>query len=190
MRQNSELLYKTTSSTFALLENLLEWSTLQQGISKLKVETISLPEFIENLNESASEMASKKSVKLTARIPEKATLQADPNMLHSILRNLITNAIKFTEPGGTVALVTQKQADDSFLFIVKDSGIGMPESIIQNLFRIDANVNRPGTNGEPSTGLGLILCKEFVEKHGGKIWVESEENKGSSFYFTIPANKA
>jgi len=187
MRQNSELLYKTASSTYALLENLLEWSSLQRGICKLKIESISLEKFIKNLNESISEIALKKSITLVNNIPQDATILADPNMLHSILRNLLTNAIKFTSSGGSVTISAKMQSDNSFLFTVKDTGIGIPDSIMKNMFRIDINISRPGTSGEPSTGLGLILCKEFVEKHGGSIWVESEEGKGSTFSFTIPA---
>lgn len=190
-RQNSQTLYQTASSTYNLLENLLEWSRLQRGLSTLKQETINLESFINNLNETTSEIAKKKSVKIITEILSPLELQADPNMLHSILRNLVTNAIKFTNPGGVVTIRIIQQDHNYTLFSISDTGIGMSPDMIKNLFRIDVNTCRPGTNGEPSTGLGLLLCKEFIEKHGGKIWAESDpystkENKGSTFHFTIP----
>jgi signal transduction histidine kinase len=111
------------------------------------------------------------------------------------LRNLITNAIKFTNKGGAIDIRFSKQEQDFVLISVKDSGIGMTSELINKLFHIDTNVSRPGTDGEPSTGLGLILCKEFVDKHGGKIWVESDPDghrggKGTTFFFSIPAGKS
>jgi PAS domain S-box-containing protein len=185
MRENSQLLYKAACSTFSLLENLLEWSKLQRGLTVIHRETIELRKFIDNINESAIESAKKKSIKLTIEIEKDLKVNADPNMLHSILRNLITNAIKFTNTGGAVIVLAKQIENKTRLFQVKDTGIGMPPKIINNLFRIDANNSRPGTNDEPSSGLGLILCKEFIEKHGGKIWAESTVGSGSTFSFTI-----
>lgn len=187
-RQNSIILYKTVSSTYSLLENLLEWSKLQRGITTIKKETILLRNFIDNLTETIKDMAIKKSIKLSVKIPPGFKLEADPNMLHSIFRNLITNAVKFTKEGGTVTITAKDHENGMILFSVKDNGIGMSSEIVNNLFRIDTNVSRPGTQNEPSSGLGLILCKEFIEKHEGKIWVESKIEKGSTFYFTIPTN--
>jgi PAS domain S-box-containing protein len=186
LRQNSLLLYKTASATFTLLENLLEWSKLQRGLSTLMTDSIPLLKFAENLNKTTQEMAFKKSIILCVEIPESLEVIADPNMLHSILRNLITNAIKFTKKGGKVTVSATEKENGFVQFMVKDSGIGMTPDMIKNLFHIEFNTCRPGTEDEPSTGLGLILCKEFVEKHGGKIWVESEVGKGSTFYFSIP----
>jgi signal transduction histidine kinase len=101
----------------------------------------------------------------------------------------VTNAIKFTNPGGKVTISANEEENGNILFRVKDTGIGMPPEIVNNLFRIDVNVNRQGTNDEPSSGLGLILCKEFIEKHHGKIWAESEVGKGSMFCFTVPKSQ-
>jgi PAS domain S-box-containing protein len=196
LRHNASVLYKTASSTFNLLENLLEWSRLQRGLSILKRDTIFLAKFIDNLNEAFSEMASKKLIKLTVNVPEDLSIIADPNMLHSILRNLVTNAIKFTNTGGMVSVSVSKKKDKKEIFFeIKDTGIGISPKMIDDLFRIDVNNTRPGTENEPSSGLGLILCKEFVEMHGGKIWVESNPDlnvlsghveRGSTFSFTIP----
>jgi len=110
---------------------------------------------------------------------------ADVNMFGGILRNLGSNAVKFTPKGGSITIMA-KPADSKFVEIsVRDSDIGMNHHLLANLFRLDEQTNRKGTEGEPSAGLGLIICKEFVEKHGGKLWVESEEGKGSTFYFTL-----
>ena len=107
-------------------------------------------------------------------------------MISSAIRNLLSNSIKFTLRGGVVELgVKMTDEDTNICVFIKDNGIGMSESTINKLFNISENISRPGTEGESSVGLGLILCKEFIEKHGGKIWVESEEGKGSTFYFTL-----
>ena len=104
-----------------------------------------------------------------------------------ILRNLISNAIKFSHPGGEI-FVSAEQNPNEILVSVKDGGVGITREDMTKLFRIDTNHTTLGTNREKGTGLGLLLCKEFIEKHGGKIWVESEEGKGSTFYFTLPKN--
>jgi PAS domain S-box-containing protein len=194
LRHNAFVLYKTASSTFNLLENLLEWSRLQRGLSVLKTGAISLSKFIDNLNESSFELAAKKSIRLIVNVPGDLSIEADPNMLHSILRNLITNAIKFTYKGGTVTVgVVALKDKKETLFEIKDTGIGISPNMIDDLFKIDVNNTRPGTENEPSSGLGLILCKEFIEMHGGRIWVESDQipnelrgGTGSTFSFTIP----
>jgi PAS domain S-box-containing protein len=182
----SKSLYKTASSTYILLENLLEWSLLQHGVIKFNQEKIDLNQFMENFDRSLIEMAAKKAVNFSISVPGNMVITADTNMLQTILRNLVANAIKFTEKGGRVELKAQKSDPKIVQFVITDTGIGMKHEILENLFRIDKNVSRPGTNGEPSTGLGLILCKEFVDKHGGKIWAESSTGKGSVFTFTIP----
>jgi len=186
-REHASILYKAASSTFTLLENLLEWSRLQRGLSILATDSILLKPFVDNLNESALEMASKKSIKLQFDIPSTLKVKADPNMLRTILRNLVTNAIKFTGTGGTVTIAASEKEKGVVLFSIKDTGIGIPPEMLDRLFKLDASINRRGTNNEPSSGLGLMLCKEFVEKHQGKIWVESQVGKGSIFFFTIPA---
>ncbi len=106
-------------------------------------------------------------------------------MILTVLRNLISNAIKFTNESGKVT-IGYKLMDNTVELYVKDNGVGMNKQQIEKLFKIEENVSTPGTNKEKGTGLGLILCKEFVEKHKGRIWVESEEGKGSTFSFTLP----
>jgi signal transduction histidine kinase len=132
-----------------------------------------------------NEIAVRKNITLKNSFPDNLTIMADKNMVKTILRNLISNAIKFTNKNGSVnagASVTVNNVEIS----VCDSGIGMTEETMAKLFRLDANLSTHGTENEKGTGLGLILCREFVEKHGGKIWVESEPGKGSTFKFIIP----
>ena len=109
-------------------------------------------------------------------------------MLETIIRNLVSNAIKFTKKNGVVT-ISAKQFSDKVKVSIADTGIGMDKELINDLFKVDKQTNRKGTDNEPSTGLGLILCYEFIEKHGGNIKVESEVGKGSTFSFTLPANK-
>ena len=109
---------------------------------------------------------------------------ADEKMLNTVVRNLLSNAVKFTRTNGKV-IISAKQIDGSVEVCVTDTGVGMSEEDVNKLFKLDQKVRKQGTEGEPSTGLGLLLCKEFVEKHGGKIWVESKENVGSQFHFTV-----
>jgi signal transduction histidine kinase len=134
------------------------------------------------------ESAHKKEIEVLIHVPEDLTIQADINMLGSTVRNLATNAVKFTPKNGKIAITANLSTDHSVLFSVSDSGIGMNQTLLDKLFRLDEQTSRPGTDGELSTGLGLLLCKDFVEKQGGKIWVESEEGRGSTFFFTIPQN--
>ena len=188
MRENSRLLYHAASSTYLLLENLLEWSKLQRGLTTVEKEPIEVNSFIENIHETASETASKKSITLLLNVAPGLQVVADPNMLRTILRNLITNAIKFTNTSGSVTVSAEKTDEQAVQFSVKDTGIGMSAQMMDKLFRLDANISRPGTQNEPSSGLGLILCKEFVEKQGGKIWAESEVGKWSKFSVMLPLN--
>jgi len=137
------------------------------------------------------QLAINKSIKLTTQIPSTIFVVADKDMLSTIIRNLISNAIKFTPKGGEIEIKTNFITSDNQKFveiIIKDSGVGISKEIQTKLFDISENISTKGTDNEAGTGLGLILCKEFVEKHGGAIWVESEEGKGSEFKFTLPLN--
>ena len=172
---------------FGLLENLLKWSLVQRGFISFSPELILLCDKTEESIQSILQSAEKKEIKIQYDIPLDIAIFADMNMFKSIISNLVFNAIKFTDIGGTIFLSAKKTDKNNFIQIsVKDTGIGMSPSIVPDLFKINAQTNRKGTEGEPSSGLGLVLCKDFVEKHGGKIWVESEEGKGSIFHFTLP----
>ncbi|NWJ52221.1 MAG: PAS domain S-box protein [Bacteroidetes bacterium] len=176
----------SATNLFRLLENLLHWSRIRQGSIAYSPEVLQL---LPNVNESIEmvlESARNKEIEITYNIPFGLTVFADSNILQTVIRNLVSNAVKFTPKEGTIFISAKNTDDNSVEISIKDSGIGMSKSMIDNLFIINEQTNRKGTDGEPSTGLGLLLCKEFVSKHGGNIWVESEEGKGSTFYFTIP----
>jgi PAS domain S-box-containing protein len=175
------------NNLYRLLGNLLEWSRMQRGLTTLSASSFLLkPKIVESMV-LVQEAANKKEIAVNYDIPEDLMVFADGNMLSGIIRNLATNAVKFTPKGGDINISAKTDIYNSVEISVRDTGIGMNTKMLNNLFRLGENVNRNGTEGESSTGLGLILCKDFVEKHGGKLWVESEEGKGSTFYFTFPA---
>ncbi|HZK97181.1 MAG TPA: PAS domain-containing sensor histidine kinase [Prolixibacteraceae bacterium] len=176
----------SAANLFRLLENLLTWARMQQGLIPFKKEIITLHQIATESLEPLKESAKKKAISITYDIPSEIKIFADGNMLQTIFRNLVSNALKFTPKGGIVNILAKTASDKSVIISVEDSGIGMNSKMVDHLFRLDIKTSRKGTDGEPSTGLGLFLCKEFVEKHGGKLWVESKEGIGSIFYFTIP----
>jgi PAS domain S-box-containing protein len=175
----------SAANLYRLLENLLQWSRMQQGSIPFDPEVIQLRSIVDECMAIALEPAKNKGIDLTTDIPENLKVVADNNMLQTVVRNLVSNAQKFTRKGGKISVSAKATENKNVEISVKDSGIGMNPEMVGNLFRLDVKTNRKGTNNEPSTGLGLLLCKEFVEKQGGKIWVESEEGKGTTFYFTL-----
>jgi PAS domain S-box-containing protein len=176
-----------TSATniYSLLENLLEWSRLRRGVMDFIPEKINLKKKIEECIAVLSESARKKVIEILISIPEVIDVLADSHMFDTVIRNLISNAIKFTPVGGKVTLTAGYIEDHTIEIKISDSGIGMTSELKDKLFLLNEKTSRKGTEGEPSTGLGLLLCKEFIEKHNGKIRVESEVGKGSTFSFTI-----
>jgi len=180
-----------TSATniYNLLENLLEWSRLMQSQMDFVPEKFNLKEKIEACIDTLSENAIKKRIEITILIPDELEVLADIHMFDSVIRNLFSNAIKFTPAGGKVSVKADRKNNHSIEVEISDSGIGMTPELKNKLFLLTAKTGRKGTEGEPSTGLGLLLCKEFIEKHGGKIWVESEPDKGSIFKFLLPFNQ-
>ena len=145
-----------------------------------------LNELVNNAVTLLSPTALKKNIQLISNIQPDTKLWGDTEMLKTVLRNLVSNAIKFTNQGGKV-LIYAIQYDTAIEVTVEDDGIGISESDQTKLFRIDGNPSTIGTNKETGTGLGLVLCREFIEKHNGEIWIESQKDKGSKFKFTIPA---
>lgn len=170
---------------FKLLENLLEWTRMQRGLIGYNPEQLNVIEVLGDSIETIHQAARNKSIALIVDIPSNLEVVADKNMLESIIRNLLSNAVKFTPKGGKVTIKAQNSAAGFIQISIVDTGIGMNEHLLQDLFKIDVHNNRKGTEGEPSVGLGLMLCKDFVEKQNGTLWVESTEGKGSSFYFTL-----
>jgi len=177
---------QSASGIYSLLENLLEWSSMQRGVMDFIPDKINLKDRLNECLNVLSESAKKKDIRLEYVVDENLTISADRHMLDAILRNLISNAIKFTKTGGIVSISAVYNDDKSVRVSVADSGIGMSPELKEKLFKIDEKTSRPGTEGEPSTGLGLLLCKEFIEKHRGKIWAESEVGKGTTFIFILP----
>lgn len=169
-----------------LIENLLEWSKMQRGIIRYEPQPLFLKPLLLRSIELMKDIAAKKEIELKIDIPENVVVTADIHMLETVFRNLLSNAIKFTHKKGLIETTYSKSTNNMAQIEVKDSGIGMSADLISKLFLLTENSNRKGTEGETSTGLGLILCKEFIEKQGGTIKVESEENKGSSIIFTLP----
>jgi signal transduction histidine kinase len=168
-----------------LLMNLLDWARCQTGRMTYNPENFDLVavtnEVIQLLNPSAEQ----KGIGIIANLPGNLTIRADNAMISTVIRNLISNAIKFTSSGGIIA-VRVKTDTSNITVSISDTGVGIPPEVIQKLFGFDGSRSTPGTNNEQGTGLGLILCKEFIEKHHGTIGVQSEPGNGSTFYFTIP----
>lgn len=182
----SDALNTSAKNIYELLINLLEWSKLQGGLSEINIESLNLKRNVDvNLN-LASHQASKKGIKLINEIDDKIYVLADKNMLQTLLRNLISNAIKFTDIDGYVKLYIKEVFSDSVTFCIEDNGIGMDENAIKSLFRIDRHYTTLGTQNEKGTGLGLILCKELLDKSNGRISVESQVGVGTKFFITLP----
>jgi len=179
-------IYHSADNLYKLLENLLLWSQIQKGIISFKPEEQNIYDiFVQNID-AVNDRVIQKGIVIINEVPKNQTVYADEKMLNSILRNLLSNAVKFTKKGGSITVRT-KQIESQFLEIsVSDTGIGIPEALSLELFNFGERTGRRGTEGEESTGLGLVLCSEFVQKHGGKIWSESKENMGSTFKFTLP----
>ena len=189
LREFAVAMQSSANNLAKLLENLLEWSRMQGGKVDFNPVNCKISFLVKQNIDIISERAKQKNVEIINNVNNDAEVIADVPMLNSILRNLVSNAVKFTKIGGKIEIGTTIQpSEGSVVIYVKDSGIGMTEDIVGKLFRIDQKVSRPGTEGESSTGLGLLLCKEFVERHDGNIWVDSEVGKGSTFYFTLPGN--
>jgi signal transduction histidine kinase len=175
----------SAENLFALLENLLLWSQIQRGMIEPFPQEIPIDVFAVRNIELLTPNAEHKQITLNNLVQEELPVYADVNMIDTVVRNLLSNAIKFTHAGGAVA-ISATHDENTVTVAVSDTGIGIPQEKLSNLFRIDAKCQRAGTAGEKGTGLGLILCKEFVERHGGNIWVASEIGKGTTVRFTLP----
>lgn len=177
---------QSTKSIYRLLENLLQWSRSQTGGIKYSPEDFYISEVVENAEALLQNSLHKKGLSFSKKIPDKYKIYADRNMISTVIRNLISNAIKYSEKGE----IKLEVEDEPELTIVKiiDEGIGMDEKIKNQVFEVVTSKSVPGTQGELGTGLGLIICKEFIEKHNGSIGVESSSTKGSVFLFSLPKN--
>jgi len=177
---------KSATNLYRLLENLLQWSQIQKGALPFNPEFVSLKLIVAESIAMIVEQAKNKGIEIATDISNEVKVFADNNLVQSIIRNLTYNAVKYTNRGGKINISAKNIDSKSVEIAIQDTGIGMNQAILDNLFKVDVQTSRKGTEGEPCTGLGLVLCKEFVEKHGGEIWVKSEVGKGTTFYFTIP----
>ncbi len=178
-------LNQSAGTLYLLLEDLLAWARIQQGLMPFSPVPLELKPVAGKSLAILSETARLKKVTVENSIPDGLIASADQNMLQAVFSNLITNAVKFTPQSGKVTLSAETW-ENEVTVSVKDTGIGMSEKVSSGLFSLSGTAGRTGTDGEPGTGLGLILCREFIEKHNGKIWVESREGHGSNFKFTLP----
>lgn len=179
------VIHTAANNTFHLLENLLYWARLQENRITLNPTTIHLKRLVEECFSVVSISAEAKKIELILDISPQTKLKADADMLRTVILNLITNAVKYTKENGTVTVSSYTSPTDIHI-IVEDNGIGMNDDKLKNLFVLGKIKSERGTQNEGGTGFGLVLCKEFVEKHGGKIWVHSQINVGSKFHFNIP----
>ncbi|HOI28678.1 MAG TPA: PAS domain S-box protein [Melioribacteraceae bacterium] len=176
---------KSAEVSHNLLHNLLQWSRSQTGKIEFHPQKITLLEIILQNMELVKATALKKQILLVNRIDSQIHVKADEDMINTIMRNLLTNALKFTNKNGSIT-ISSTEKDERVFISVKDTGVGMDDNTRNKLFRLDETLSKTGTDNETGTGLGLVLCKEFVEKHGGQINVVSELGKGSEFIFSLP----
>lgn len=178
-------IYNSSKQVYNLILNLLEWSMLQSGRLKVDKSVINLAELGIEIMNLYKESANNKKLELVNNINENILVYADKYMIDTIVRNFVSNSIKFTNPGGKIIIKGIINGDNAEVSVT-DTGIGISPENQKNLFRIDEQFRRDGTASEKGTGLGLILCEEFIKKNSGVLWVESEEGKGSRFSFTVP----
>lgn len=182
-----QLINQSSKSAFSLLDNLLTWAQSQTGSIQFTPKKLEINSIIDKTIHLLENIAKTKNINIRSEIEPKQFMVGDKNMLETVFRNLISNAIKFTNTNGEV-IVSMIKEKDRMVFSVQDNGIGIPAGKIANLFAINKRNTTSGTNDETGTGLGLMLCKDFIEKHGGQIWVKSQPGKGSVFSFSIPNN--
>ncbi len=180
-----EMMHHEIENTHKLLENLLLWSRNQKGDIELKPELLDPKTIAKDILSLLKGLAEKKGIQIKNNIPENLLVKADKQMLSTVIRNLVSNAIKFTNQDDVIT-INAKPKKKYIEFSVADTGVGIPEETQANLFNISVNSSTRGTGNEKGTGLGLMLCKEFVEKHKGEIWVKSKLNEGTTVFFTFP----
>jgi PAS domain S-box-containing protein len=176
---------KSARNTFYLLEDLLAWARAQQGKITFRPQELNLADICKNILEILNPIAISKNITINYYVADRIKVFADIDMIKTVLRNLVSNAIKFTNNGGAINISSEENSENVTIS-VSDNGVGIKSENITKLFDISEVMTTKGTAEETGTGLGLLLCKEFVEKCGGKIWVESKHGKGSDFKFTLP----
>jgi len=181
----AQLMHRTAQQTFQMFDKLFTWALTQTQAIKTHQKPLDLAQVIQENIQILAFAADQKSVQITVDCPEDTWVFADETMLNSIIQNIATNGIKFTTSGGKVALTVELRERDVIVKI-RDNGTGMSRETVNKLFRINQKISHPGTAGEKGTGLGLLLCKDFVERNGGQISIQSELGNGSEITFTLP----
>jgi len=176
---------KSAHSVYDLLLNLLQWAQIKTGRMGITKEKVPLSGIINNTMVLLKNVANKKSIKLVNETEDSLFFKGDKTMISSVLQNLISNAIKFSKRNGEIIIFSEVKEGEIIVSVV-DNGVGIPQDNLNRLFKLDEHVSTQGTANEAGTGLGLILCKELVEKNNGKIWVQSEERIGTTFSFSLP----
>ncbi len=184
----AKIINEASEMAVDLLANLIEWSLSQSGRIEFHPKKVKIADIVKEVTLLFVPAASQKNISLKITISSQITAYADEVLLETIFRNLISNSIKFTRNGGEV-IISAKEQNNQLVVSVADTGVGISPKKLNKFFRIEEHVTTEGTNKEKGNGLGLVLCKEFVEKHEGRIWVESKEGEGSTFYFSLPARK-
>ena len=185
LEEGSNDMEECINNVLSLTDNLLSWSLNQAGKLPYKPIILSLKPLLENNIQTYTSVAKQKNIHLQLILDNTFFVFADRQMLETVIRNLINNSLKFTPSGGVIVIGT-KQEDNFTEIWIKDSGIGISKDQISHLFEVDHAHSNVGTKGEKGNGLGLLLCKQFIEQNKGKIWVESTTNIGTTFRFTIP----
>jgi PAS domain S-box-containing protein len=188
IRQYNKIIYEMSQSVSGLLENLLTWARTQRNQIKVVPQVLSVHFIIEKCVGILTHSLLHKQIQFNNNVPPHTAIYADEEMITIVIRNLISNAIKFTNKGGTITVFEKTDAGEVVIGI-KDSGIGIPEEKVAHLFQTSNKQPNTGTDGETGTGLGLIICKDFIAKNGGEIWVESTPGNGSVFYISLPEKK-
>ena len=185
IHSHASIIRQSSLNAYKLLENLLQWSMSQIGKISFHPQEIAIENLLSEVLDFTAVQILSKEIAISYNIPDGSVVYADANMLRTILRNLIGNAAKFTGKKGKIKITTAQNAHE-VLFVVSDTGIGITADVAENLFLIENMIKAPEDNNQNGTGFGLLLCKEFVDKHEGRIWVESVPGKGSDFKFTLP----
>ena len=188
VRSYIHAIHNSSSQTYSLLDELLEWAMMQLKNTDPIPRMHCAAEISDSVITTLAPLAKSKNIHIKNNVIDKLPVYADRNMINTVVRNLIANALKFTPHNGTIEIFAESDANYTTIHI-KDSGIGINDDELTDLFRIDKNVSRKGTDGETGTGFGLTLCKDLVKKNGGEIFVSSKRNEGSDFYFQIPQKK-
>ncbi len=184
IRSFSKEINKSAHSVYNLLLNLLQWAQIKTGRISKTQEKIELFPLVNDTIMLLENLASKKSIKIQNNLTEQTSIVGDRTMIGSVFQNLISNAIKFTKRNGSI-FVSNEVLDDKVIIHIKDTGVGISSENLKKLFKLDEHLTTSGTANESGTGLGLILCKELLEKNNGKIWAESTEDLGTTFSFSL-----